>query len=104
MLADPLGKALGQSATVDNKGGGNGVVAAMAVKRADPSGYTLLMQSSGYHMITPHGSQQKPQWSAEDFRPIANVLSAPQVIVVREGVPVKRLAELIATPKPTRAS
>jgi tripartite-type tricarboxylate transporter receptor subunit TctC len=52
MLADPLGKALGQSATVDNKGGGNGVVAAMAVKRADPSGYTVLMQSSGYRVKT----------------------------------------------------
>ncbi|WP_444813374.1 Bug family tripartite tricarboxylate transporter substrate binding protein [Variovorax gracilis] len=99
MLADPLGKALGQSVIVDNKGGGNGAIAAIAVKRADPSGYTLLMQYSGYHVITPHVSQQKPQWSAEDFRPVANVLSAPQVIVVREGVPAKNLAELIAYAK-----
>ena len=76
MLADPLGKALGQSVIVDNKGGGNGAIAAIAVKRADPSGYTLLMQYSGYHVITPHVSAQKPQWSAEDFRPVANVLSA----------------------------
>jgi tripartite-type tricarboxylate transporter receptor subunit TctC len=99
MLAEPLGKALGQSVIVDNKGGGNGAIAAIAVKRADPSGYTLLMQYSGYHVITPHVSAQKPQWTAEDFRPVANVLSAPQVIVVREGVPVKNLAELIAYAK-----
>ncbi|MEJ8848358.1 tripartite tricarboxylate transporter substrate binding protein [Variovorax rhizosphaerae] len=99
MLADPLGKALGQSVIVDNKGGGNGAIAALAVKRADPNGYTLLMQYSGYHVITPHVSQQKPQWTAEDFRPVANVLSAPQVIVVREGVPAKNLAELIAYAK-----
>jgi tripartite-type tricarboxylate transporter receptor subunit TctC len=57
------------------------------------------MQYSGYHVITPHVSQQKPQWSAEDFRPVANVLSAPQVIVVRESVPAKTLAELIAYAK-----
>ena len=99
MLADPLGKALGQPVIVDNKGGGNGAIAAIAVKRADPNGYTLLMQYSGYHVITPHVSQQKPQWSAEDFRPVANVVSAPQVIVVREGVPGKNLAELIAYAK-----
>ena len=99
MLAEPLGKALGQSIVVDNKGGGNGVIAAMAVKRAEPNGYTLLMQYSGYHVITPHVSQQKPQWSAEDFRPVANVVSAPQLVVVREGIPVKTLAELIAYAK-----
>ncbi len=99
MLADPLGKALGQSVIVDNKGGGNGAIAAIAVKRAEPNGYTLLMQYSGYHVITPHVSQQKPQWSAEDFHPVANVLSAPQVIVVREDVPAKTLAELIAYAK-----
>ena len=99
MLAEPLGKALGQSVVVDNKAGGSGAIAAMAVKRADPNGYTLLMQYSGYHVITPHVSTQKPQWSAEDFRPVANVLSAPQVIVVRESVPAKTLAELIAYAK-----
>ena len=99
MIADSLGKALGQSVVVDNKGGGNGAIAAMAVKRAEPNGYTLLMQYSGYHVITPHVSTQKPQWSADDFRPVANVLSAPQVIVVREGLPVKTLPELIAYAK-----
>jgi tripartite-type tricarboxylate transporter receptor subunit TctC len=99
MLADPLGKALGQTVIVDNKGGGNGTIAALAVKRAAPDGYTLLMQYSGYHVITPHVSKQKPQWVGEDFRAVANVLSAPQVIVVRDGVPVKTMAELIAYAK-----
>lgn len=99
MVADSLGKALGQSVVVDNKGGGNGAIAATAVKRAEPNGYTLLMQYSGYHVITPHVSTQKLQWSADDFRPVANVLSAPQVIVVREGIPVKTLPELIAYAK-----
>ena len=99
MLAEPLGKALGQSVIVDNRGGGNGTIAAMAVKRAEPDGYTLLMQYSGYHVITPHVSKQKPQWSAEDFRAVGNVLSAPQVIVVRDTVPAKSMAELVAYAK-----
>ncbi len=99
MLAEPLGKALGQTVVVDNRGGANGAVAAVAVKRAEADGYTLLMQYSGYHVITPHVSAQPAQWSFEDLRPVANVFSAPQVIVVRDGLPVKTMAELIAYAK-----
>ena len=99
MLAEPLGKALGQTVVVDNRGGANGAVAAVAVKRAEADGHTLLMQYSGYHVISPHVTKQKPQWVPEDFRAVANVLSAPQVVVVREGLPVKTMAELIAFAK-----
>lgn len=98
MLAQALAPVLGQSVVVDNKGGGNGSIAAMAVKRADSEGYTLLMQYSGYHVISPHVTQQK-QWDQADFQPVANVISAPQIIVVRNDLPVKSLAELIAYAK-----
>ena len=99
MLAEPLGKALGQTVVVDNRGGASGAIAAVAVKRAEPDGYTLLMQYSGYHVITPHVSKTPMQWDQKDLRPVANVLSAPQLIVVREGLPVKTMAELIAYAK-----
>lgn len=99
MLAQALAPVLGQSVIADNKGGGNGNIAASAVKRAEADGYTLLMQYSGYHVISPHVTKQKAQWVPEDFRAVANVLSAPQVVVVREGLPVKTMAELIAYAK-----
>jgi tripartite-type tricarboxylate transporter receptor subunit TctC len=99
MLADPLGKALGQSVVVDNRSGASGNLAAVAVKRAEPDGYTLLMQYSGYHVITPNVSPKTLQWKPDELQPVANVLAAPQVIVVREGIPVKTLAELIAYAK-----
>jgi len=98
MLAQALGPVLGQSVIADNKGGGNGSIAASAVKRAEPDGYTLLMQYSGYHVISPHLTKQK-QWEQSDFQPVANVISAPQIIVVRNDLPVKTLAELIAYAK-----
>ena len=98
MVAQALGPVLGQSVVVDNKGGGNGAIAASIVKRAEPDGYTLLMQYSGYHVISPHLTKA-PQWDLKDFQPIANVISAPQIIVVRDSLPVKTLPELIAYAK-----
>lgn len=99
MLAQPLGVALGQSLVVENKGGGNGAIAAAFVKRAEPDGYTLLMQYSGYHVITPVVSKTPLPWAQKDRRPVANVLSAPQIIVVRADLPVKTLADLGAYAK-----
>ena len=98
MAAQALAPVLGQSVVVDNKGGGNGAIAANQVKRAEPDGYTLLMQYSGFHVISPHLTKS-PQWEQKDFQPIANIISAPQIIVVRDGLPVKTLAELVAYAK-----
>lgn len=98
MLAQALGPVLGQSVVVDNKGGGNGNIAASIVKRAEADGYTLFMQYSGYHVISPHVTKQT-QWAQSDFQPVANVISAPQIIVVRNDLPVKTLAELITYAK-----
>ena len=99
MLAEPLGKALGQTIVVDNRAGASGGIAAVAVKRAEPDGHTLLMQYSGYHVITPVVSKHSLGWEAKDLQPVANVLTAPQVVVVRAGLPVKTMAELIAYAK-----
>ena len=98
MLAQALGPVLGQTVVVDNKGGGNGNIAASIVKRAEADGHTVLMQYSGYHVISPHITKQK-QWEQADFQPVANVISAPQIIVVRADLPVKTLPELIAYAK-----
>ena len=98
MVAQALAPVLGQSVVVDNKGGGNGNIAASIVKRAEADGYTLLMQYSGYHVISPHLTKVA-QWAQSDFQPIANVISAPQIIVVRADLPVKTLPELIAYAK-----
>ncbi|HEY0887658.1 MAG TPA: tripartite tricarboxylate transporter substrate binding protein [Ramlibacter sp.] len=99
MLSQPLGAVLGQSVVVDNKGGANGALGAVAVKRAEGDGHTLLMQYSGYHVITPLVSKAPLGWELKDLQPVANVLSAPQVIVVRASLPVKTLAELVAYAK-----
>lgn len=97
MAAQALGPVLGQTIVVENKGGGNGNIAAAQVKRAEPDGYTLLMQYSGFHVISPHLG--KSSWEPADFVPVANVLSAPQIVVVRGDLPVNSMQELVAYAK-----
>lgn len=98
MVAQALAPVIGQSVVVENKGGGNGNLAAAQVKRAPADGYTLLMQYSGYHVISPHLSKSQA-WQQSDFVPVANLVSAPQIIVVRGDLPVKDMKELVAYAK-----
>jgi tripartite-type tricarboxylate transporter receptor subunit TctC len=58
----------------------------------------IMMQYSGYHVITPHVSKQQ-QWEQKDFQAVANVISAPQIIVIRADLPFKTFKEFIAFAK-----
>lgn len=98
MVAQALAPVIGQSVVVENKGGGNGNLAAAQVKRAAADGYTLLMQYSGFHVISPHLSKSQT-WQQSDFVPVANLVSAAQIIVVRADLPVKNMNELVAYAK-----
>lgn len=98
MIAEPLGKALGQSVVVENKPGAAGKIATQQLLRSAADGYTLLLQYSGFQVITP--SIEKVDWNpVDDFTPIANVLSAPQVLVVKKDLPVNSLEELVTMAK-----
>ena len=95
MIADPLGKVLGQTVVVDNKPGASGAIAAQSVLRSQADGYNLLLQYSGYQVITPHIQANLDFDPIADFAPVANVLSAPQLIVVRPELPINSLKELV---------
>jgi tripartite-type tricarboxylate transporter receptor subunit TctC len=98
MIAEPLSKALGKPVVVENRPGGAGVIAASAVKRAKPDGHTLLVQYSGFQVITPHLVKASFD-PIKDFAPVANLIVAPQVVVVRADLPVKTFPELISYAK-----
>jgi tripartite-type tricarboxylate transporter receptor subunit TctC len=57
------------------------------------------MQYSGYHTITPLVIENLTWDPVKDFVPIANVLTAPQLIVVRVDLPIHSLTELVAYAK-----
>jgi tripartite-type tricarboxylate transporter receptor subunit TctC len=98
MIAEPLSKALGKPVIVENRPGASGAIAGSAVARARPDGYTLLVQYSGFQVITPNLVKQSFD-PIKDLAPVANLLTAPQVMVARSGLPVKTLPELASYAK-----
>jgi tripartite-type tricarboxylate transporter receptor subunit TctC len=102
LLSEPLNKAIGQPVVVENKPGASGNIGTGIVARAQPDGYTLLVQYSGYHVGNPHLFKQAPFDPIKDFVPVGNILLAPHIIVVHPSVPAKDLKELadLAKAKP----
>jgi tripartite-type tricarboxylate transporter receptor subunit TctC len=100
LLAEKLRASLGQNVIVDNKAGGSGMIGAVAVTRAAPDGYTLLMASAGETAINPHVYKQRMQYSPDkDLAPITLVVKVPNAVVVNPKLPVKTVAELLAYAK-----
>jgi tripartite-type tricarboxylate transporter receptor subunit TctC len=95
VLAEPLSAALGQSVVVENRAGAAGNIAATAVANARPDGYTLLLAYSGTHVANPALFRSLAWDPIRSFTPVARILTAPHVLVVRKNFPARNLAELI---------
>ena len=90
-----LSQSLGQQIIVDNRGGAGGMIAASAVMRAKPDGYTLLSSSSVY-VVTPSLYKNVPYDPQKDFLPLVEFGASPNVMVVHPQGGINSLAELIA--------
>ena len=98
LVADRLGKVLGQSIIVENMSGGGGIVGSQAAARAAPDGYTLMLGYVGTHGTNP-ALRKLPYDAIKDFTPIAMVGGTPNILVVNPAVPANNLKEFIAYAK-----
>jgi len=99
LIAESLGKRLGQQIVVDNKPGASGNIGTALAKSAPADGYTLVLGFDGTMVINPHVFSKLPFDTAKDFAPVGKIGDATLVLVANPGVPVKGLADVIALSK-----
>jgi len=98
ILTPRLSEALGHQIVVDNRPGAGSTIGAELVAKAPPDGYTLLMISNT-HFVSAALYKKLAYDAVNDYAPVTQVTSAPNVIVVHPSLPVKTVKELIALGK-----
>jgi tripartite-type tricarboxylate transporter receptor subunit TctC len=97
-MSDAMGRALGQAVVVDNKPGAGSSLAAEAVAKSPPDGYTLLLASPSSISVNPALNPKLP-YRFTDLMPVVKVTSSPLVIAVHPGTGIGSVQELMAAAK-----
>ena len=98
LIAPELGESLGQQVVVDNRGGAGGTIGTELAARSAPDGYTIVLASANTAMNVSlyAGRSVDP---VKEFKPVALLASAPNILVVHPSLPVKTVADFIALAK-----
>ena len=99
LVGDNLSTRLGQPVVVENKAGANGVLAATAVARAAPDGYTIFMTTNSSQTAAPFLLKTIPYDPVKDFAPVSRMGNLPFIMVIGRAVPANNFAEFVAYAK-----
>ena len=97
-MLDPISRQLGQTIVVENRGGAGGSLGSAAVAKAEPDGYTLLINAAA-HSGAPAAYPNLPYDAANDFAAVASFGSVPNVLLVAPSKGIKTVADLVAKAK-----
>jgi tripartite-type tricarboxylate transporter receptor subunit TctC len=95
-IADRLGKVLGQTIVVDNRGGAGGAIGSTYAAKAAPDGYTLIVTSQTTHVVNPAVTPTLSYNAETDFAPITLIERLANVVLVNAELPVKTFEEFVA--------
>jgi tripartite-type tricarboxylate transporter receptor subunit TctC len=99
ILAQNISDTVGQSVVVENRTGASGLIAAEAVAKSPPDGYTLMMGSQTTLAVAPTLYRRAGPDPAQDFAGIALAGVSPMVLVVHPSIPAHSVSDLIAMAK-----
>jgi len=99
LVGAKLADALGQPVVTSNRGGAGGTIAAAAVAKSDPDGYTLLLNTIATHGIGPHLYANLPYDPVKDFAPVALIAKFPLIMSVNADLPAQSVSDVIALAK-----
>ena len=92
-------KETGQPVIIDNRAGAFGGIAAQAVARAAPDGYTLFITTNTTQAANPHLVKKLPYDPIKDFAPIGRLVQGHMLMVVNPAVKAQTVGEFIALAK-----
>lgn len=95
VIADSLGRRLGQPVVIENRPGANGILGTEAVARAAPDGYRLLFTYAAAVVVNPSLYKKLPYDTVKDLAPIGQIGRGGNVLLVRKDLPVKSLQEFV---------
>lgn len=98
VVAQKVSEIMGQQLVADNRGGAGGSIASALAAKANPDGYTLLINSSA-HAVNPSFYAKLPYDTHKDFVDISLLAIQPNVLIVPNGAPHKVLADFIKAAK-----
>jgi len=98
IVLDPLSSQLGQTIVVENRGGAGGTIGTAAVAKADPDGYTLLINASA-HSAAPAAYPNIAYDPARDFSAVIPFGTVPNVTLVAPAKGIKTIQELVTAAK-----
>src|SRR3954454_3392136 len=96
LLDNYMHQKFGQPFIVENRAGAGGNLAAAAVAKAAPDGYTFLVGTVATHAINPFIYSKLPYDTVKDFQPVSLIARLPNILVVHPSMPVNTVPELIA--------
>jgi tripartite-type tricarboxylate transporter receptor subunit TctC len=98
MIGNKFTQTWGQQAVIDNRTGGNGVIAYELTAKSNPDGHTVLFVAIS-HAINPLLNRKLPYDTDRDFTPVSLIASMPLLVAVHPSLPAKSVQELVALAK-----
>lgn len=99
IVAEEMGKTLGQNVIVENLAGASGAVGTRAVAKADSDGYTIIFGNNQTHGNNMFLLKEPGYDAVKDFAPLAGAGAFEHVFVVKNDLPVKTIPELVELAK-----